>query len=86
MHTLCDWVNRYNAEGLSGLHDRQRTERPSKLTETQQQAEVGRVIEGTPDGKPDWTLESLQLKTEKVSGVSFSLEDVSRLLIRHGLC
>ena len=85
VQTLCDWVNRYNAEGLSGLYDRPRTGRPSKLTETQQQAVVGWVIEGTPDGEPDWTLESLQLKIEKEFGVSFSLEGVRRLLIRHGL-
>ena len=74
VQTLCGWVNCYNADGLSGLYDRPRTGRPSKLTEVQQQAVVGWVIEGTLDGEPDWTLESLQLKIKKGFGVSFSLE------------
>ena len=55
------------------------------MTETQQQTVVGWVIEGTPDGEPDWTLESLQLKIKTEFGVSFSLEGVRRLLIRRGL-
>ena len=46
---------------------------------------VGWVVEGTPDGEPDWTLESMQLKAEKEFGVSFGLEGVRRLLIKHGL-
>ena len=71
VQTLCDRVNRYNAEGFSGLYDRPRTERSSKLTETQQQALVGWVTEGTPDGEPDWTLESLQV--EKSSAFHLAL-------------
>ena len=85
MQTLCVWVNRHNAEGLSELCDLLCTGRPSKLTETQQQAVVGWVIEGTKDGEPDWTLESLQLKIKKEFGISFSLEDIRRLLIRYRL-
>ena len=85
VQTLFDWVNRYNAERLSGLYDSHRNGRPSNLTETQQQAVVGSVIEGTPDGEPDWTIESLQLMIEKEFGVSFSFEGVRRLLFRHGL-
>ena len=53
VQTPCDWVNRYNAEGLSGLYDRPRTGRLSKLTEIQQQAVVGWVVEGFTDGEPD---------------------------------
>ena len=68
-----------------GLNDRPCTGRPSKLTETHQQAVVGWVIEGTLDGEPDWTLESVQLKIKGDFGVSFSLEGVRRLLVRHGL-
>ena len=85
MQTPCDWVNRYNTEGLWGLYDRPRIGRLSKLTEMQQQAVVGWVIEGTTDGEPGWTLESLQLKIKKVFGISFSHEGIRRLLIRHGL-
>ena len=46
---------------------------------------VGGVIEGTPDGEPNWTLESLHLRIEKEFGVSFSLEGVHRLLVRRFL-
>ena len=46
---------------------------------------VGWVIEGTPDGEPDWTLESLQPKIKKEFGVSFGLEGIRRLLTRDGL-
>ena len=85
VQTLCDRGKRYNVAGLSGLNDRPRTGRPSKLTDTQQQAVVGWIIEGTLDDEPNWTLRSLQLKIKKVFGVSFGLESVSRLVIRDGL-
>ena len=61
------------------------TGQPTKLTEIQQQAVVGWVVEGSTDGEPDWTHESLQQTIEKEFGVSFSLEGIRRLLTRHGL-
>ena len=85
VQTLCDWVNRYNAEGLSGLYDRPRAGRPSKLTKSQQQVVNNWIVEGTPDGEPDWTLESLQAKIKQKFGTELSLEGVRRILIRNGL-
>ena len=34
--TLRDWVHRYNAEGLPGLHDRRRSGRKPRLTPEQE--------------------------------------------------
>src|SRR3954471_10549595 len=39
--TLRDWVHRYNAEGLAGLHDRHRSGRKPRLT-PEQEAELAR--------------------------------------------
>jgi transposase len=36
--TLCDWVNRYNEEGISGLSNRPAPRRPPKLTDGQMAA------------------------------------------------
>ena len=46
--TLRDWVHRYNAEGVAGLSDRQRSGRPPRLTAAQE-AEVARIVEAGPD-------------------------------------
>src|ERR1700676_444312 len=46
--TLRDWVHRYNAEGVAGLSDRQRSGRPPYLTAAQE-AEVARIVEAGPD-------------------------------------
>jgi transposase len=32
--SICNWVHRYNAEGIDGLKDRPRSGRPSLLTRT----------------------------------------------------
>ena len=42
--TLRDWVHRYNAEGLAGLHDRRRRGPKSRLT-PEQEAELEAVVE-----------------------------------------
>ena len=42
--TLRDWVHRYNAEGLGGLHDRKLPGPTPKLT-AEQQAELARLVE-----------------------------------------
>ena len=44
--TVCDWVHRYNREGLAGLADRPRSGRPARLTKDQQQALAAHVAAG----------------------------------------
>src|SRR5258707_745092 len=46
--TLRDWVHRYNAEGLRGLHDLKTPGPKPKLT-AEQQAELARLVEAGPD-------------------------------------
>jgi transposase len=46
--TLRDWVHRYNAEGLRGLHDLKTPGPKSKLT-AEQQAELTELVEAGPD-------------------------------------
>src|SRR6267378_3045432 len=46
--TLRDWVHRYNAEGLRGLHDVKTPGPKPKLT-AEQQIELARLVEAGPD-------------------------------------
>jgi transposase len=46
--TLRDWVHRYNAEGLRGLHDVKTPSPKPKLT-AEQQIELARLVEAGPD-------------------------------------
>src|SRR5246127_5861695 len=48
--TLCDWVHRYNAQGLAGLENRKGRGRPSRLT-TEQKAELAALVERGPDNE-----------------------------------
>ena len=50
--SLRDWVHRYNAEGLAGLHDRPRPGRGPRLTPAQE-AELAAVVEQGPDPDRD---------------------------------
>src|SRR5918995_537047 len=50
--TLRDWVHRYNAEGLAGLHDRPRSGRKPRLT-PEQMADLEKVVEQGPDPARD---------------------------------
>jgi putative transposase len=50
--TLRDWVIRYNAHGLDGLHDCGRDGRPPRL-DPQEQAELIRIVLAGPDPETD---------------------------------
>lgn len=43
---LCNWVHRFNAEGIEGLKDRPRSGRPHQLTEAQKQSFKERIEAG----------------------------------------
>jgi transposase len=45
--SICNWVHRYNAEGIEGLKDRPRSGRPSFLTDSQK-FELDQLIQGNP--------------------------------------
>jgi len=79
--TLRDWVHRYNAEGLAGLLDRQRSGRPPRLTAAQE-VEIARIVEAGPDlethGVGRWRCVDLQ----KVIGDRFEVALAERTVAK----
>jgi transposase len=86
--TLRDWVIRYNAHGLDGLHDCGRDGRPPRL-DPQEQAELIRIVLEGPDPEADglsaYTREDLVRICETRFGKSFHPSSMGRLLKRLGL-
>ena len=85
--TLRDWVIRYNAYGLDGLHDCGRDGRPPRL-EPHEQAELMRIVLAGPDpgrdGLSAFTREDLARICETRFGKSFHPSSMGRLLKRLG--
>jgi transposase len=86
--TLRDWVHRYNAQGLAGLHDRPRSGRKPRLT-PEQMAELDKVVEQGPDPARDgvvrWRRVDLQALLKARFDVALHERSVGRLLRRPGL-
>ena len=82
---LCDAVNRYNANGVPGLHDLPRSGRPRHLDAEQEQQLHARVVAG-PDveaeGISAYTREDLCTIVREEMGVSFHASSMSRVLKR----
>ena len=85
--TLRDWVHRYNAEGLAGLHDRPRSGRKPRLT-PEQMAELEKVVEQGPDPARDgvvrWRRVDLQALIQARFDVELHERSVGKLLRRLG--
>jgi transposase len=85
--TLRDWVHRYNAEGLSGLHDRQPPGPQPKLTPEQSQ-ELAAWVESGPDpirhGVVRWRRMDLRDELERRFGVSLHERSVGKMLTKLG--
>src|SRR5918995_4622794 len=85
--TLRDWVHRYNAEGLAGLHDRPRSGRKPRLT-PEQMGELDKVVEQGPDPARDgvvrWRRVDLQALIKARYGVALHERSVGKLLRRLG--
>jgi putative transposase len=66
--TLRDWVHRYNAQGLAGLHDRSHPGPKPRLT-AEQMTELGAIVEQGPDPERDgivrWRRVDLQAVIER---------------------
>jgi transposase len=81
--TLCDWVHRYNADGLAGLADRPRPGRPPRLTDVQTR-EVARWVEVGPDLEKDgvvrWRCADLRDRIKAEFGVLLDERSVGKLL------
>jgi transposase len=85
--TLRDWVHRYNAEGLAGLHDRPRSGRKPRLT-PEQMGELEQVVEQGPDPAQDgvvrWRRVDLQALIQARFAVELHERSVGKLLRRLG--
>jgi transposase len=83
--TLCDWVHRYNEDGVAGLTDRAHPGPQPRLTE-EQEAEVAGWVEQGPDLEKDgvirWRRVDLRDRIEHRFGVSFHKRSVGKLLRR----
>ena len=85
--TLRDWVHRYNAEGLPGLHDRRRPGPRPRLTPGQE-AELEAVVERGPDPDRDgvvrWRRVDLKALIEARFAVRLHERSVGKVLRRLG--
>src|SRR3954469_12021460 len=85
--TLRDWVHRYNAEGLAGLHDRRRPGRKPRLTPAQE-AELAAAVEQGPDPDRDgvvrWRRVDLRALIEARFAVRLHERSVGKVLRRLG--
>ena len=81
--TLRDWVHRFNAEGVDGLKDRQRSGRKPLLKE-EQRAKLDELVETPPDPVKDgvvrWRCSDLKARIKTLFGVEISPRSVGRIL------
>jgi transposase len=85
---LHDAIQRFNAEGPDGLHDRPRSGRPEPLSGGQQAALKAHILRGPEperDGVSAWRLVDLCEHVERAYGASYSQWGLSCLLKRLNL-
>ncbi|KAA6333927.1 hypothetical protein EZS27_009425 [termite gut metagenome] len=86
--SVCNWVHRYNAEGLSGLIDRPRKGRPSRLSAARQEM-VKQAVLNTPEQygyhSATWTGAMVLSYIENTFGISYEKAQVYNLLHTLGL-
>ena len=84
---LCDWVQRYNAEGLEGLHNRTAPGAKPRLS-GEQEREVAELVRNGPDlaehGVVRWRRIDLSHVIEQRYGVKLAERSVGDLLRRLG--
>ena len=84
--TLRDWVIRYNADGLAGLHDRPHAGGPaSKLTDAQQSELADWIRSGPTPGEDKvvrWRLKDLQRRLAARFQVTMHERSVGKVLAR----
>jgi transposase len=81
--SICNWVHRYNAEGVEGLKDRPRSGRPPLLNDSQK-SELDQLIQGSPleHGYPTatWTGALVADLIKKRFGVEYKKAQVYNIL------
>ncbi|KAA6338837.1 hypothetical protein EZS27_013185 [termite gut metagenome] len=86
--SICNWVHRYNAEGLSGLIDRPRKGRPCRLSASQQEM-VKQAVLNTPEQygyhSATWTGAMVMSYIANTFGISYKKAQIYNLLHVLGL-
>jgi transposase len=84
---LCDWVHRYNATGVAGLHNKTAPGAKPRLS-PEQQGEVAELVRQGPDlaehGVTRWRRSDLACEIEKRFGVKLAERTVGALLRKLG--
>ena len=81
--TLRDWVVRFNAEGIAGLHDQPRPGRPVRMDEGRQAALKAMILRGPDperDGVSSWRIVDLCRLAEQRLGVNYRPGGMLRLV------
>ena len=82
--TLCDWVHRYNKEGLEGLRNRPKG-RPERRLTHEQEKEIAAMVSKAPTGTlVRWRCADIKAEIEKRYGVTLHESTVGTLLRRLG--
>ena len=88
LQILCDWVHRYNAEGLEGLHNRTAPGAKPRLS-PEQEREVAELVRKGPNlaehGVVRWRRIDLSHVIEQRYGVKLAERSVGDLLRRQTL-
>ena len=86
--TVCDWLKRFNAEGLAGLQDKPRSGRPAIYSAE----EVGAVIAAALSDPQElelafasWTLDRLEAYLNETKGIAIKRSRIDEILIAEGL-
>ncbi len=83
--TLCDWVHRYNADGIAGLGDRHGGGAQPRLSPEQDAAVAGWIRRGPDvavDGVVRWRGWDIQARVACLFGVALHERSVGKLLHR----
>jgi transposase len=84
-----DWVHRYNASGLDGLHDQPRRNGPPPLLSAEQEATVITWVEQGPELKRDgvvrWRCIDLRQRIKEEFSVALHESTVGKMLRRHNV-
>jgi len=82
--TLCDWVHRYNKEGLAGLGNRPQG-RPERRLNKEQEREIEALVSKAPEGNlVRWRCADIKAEIEKRYGIVVHESTVGALLRRLG--
>lgn len=73
------WIKRFNKYGFEGLRDKQRSGKPSRLTE-EQKRRLENILDNPGDFRPGYKTNEIMDRIKKVFGISYTVRHIRRLL------